>query len=256
MGDKMMDYIMRGTQIAPRRIMLYGTHGIGKSTFGSMAPEPIFIQTEEGLNDIECAKFPLAESYEMVEMALSELLSENHKYRTIVIDTLDWLESLIWKRVCKDRNVANIEEIGYAKGYTFALTYWREILDRLNGLRYKHDMTVILVAHAKVEKFENPAGDNYDRYCPRLHKHASAIAQEWCDEILFATYKVYTKAEDTGFGAKKAKGVGDGERVVYATQRPAYLAKNRLGMPDEIPLAWHEFNKYIPVKEKKTDGKS
>jgi len=216
--------------------MLYGTHGIGKSTWGAQAPRPIFIQTEDGLGEIDCERFPLAESFEEVIDALSELYSEKHTFKTVVIDSLDWLERLIWAEVCCKRMVESIEDIGYAKGYTFALTQWRACLDGLSTLRSERAMTVILIAHAKIERFENPETESYDRYVPRLHKLASAVVQEWCDEVLFATYRVYTKVTDESFNRKKAKGLGSGERIVHTGERPAHVAKNRLGLPDEMPL--------------------
>ena len=108
-------------------------------------------------------------------------------------------------------------------------------------------MTVILIAHAKIERFENPETESYDRYVPRLHKYARAVVQEWCDEVLFATYKVYTKVTDEGFNRKKAKGMGSGERVIRTTERPAHLAKNRLNLPDELPLDWPAYAQYIPA---------
>ena len=191
------------------------------------------------------------ESFDHVMKALSELYSEKHPYRTIVIDTLDWLERLIWTDVCRKRMVENIEDIGFAKGYVFAITHWREFLDGLTALRNERKMMVVLLAHAKIERFENPETESYDRYVPRLHKLASAIVQEWCDEVFFAGYRVFTKTSDEGFNKKKAKGVGSGERIIRTTERPSHLAKNRLNMPDEIPLLWTEYEKYFPDKQKK-----
>ncbi|TET34883.1 MAG: ATP-binding protein [Planctomycetota bacterium] len=185
---KLLGQIQKGREPRPRRVMLYGTHGIGKSTFGSMSQKPIFLQTEDGLGEIDCEKFPIAETFDQVMATLSELYSEKHSYRTVVIDSLDWLERLIWADVCQKRMIESIEDIGYAKGYTFALTQWREFLEGLTALRNERGMMVILIAHAKIERFENPETESYDRYVPRLHKLASAVVQEWCDEVLFATY--------------------------------------------------------------------
>lgn len=80
--------------------------------------------------------------------------------------------------------VENIEDFGFARGYTYALDYWKEILDGLNALRNERGMMVVLIAHAKIERFENPETDAYDRDRPRLNKHASALVQEWSDEVL------------------------------------------------------------------------
>jgi hypothetical protein len=237
--------IITGAKPGPRRMLVYGTAGIGKSTFATCAPSPIVVQTEDGLGEIDCHKFPVAQSFDEVMASLAALYGEDHPYRTVVIDSLDWLERLIWAKVCATRQVATIEDIGYAKGYTFALSHWRDVLDGLAFLRERRGMTVVLIAHAKIERFENPETDPYDRYVPRLHKTAAAMVTEWCDEVIFATYKVFTKATDEGFDKKRIQGLGSGERVLRTTERPSHLAKNRLNLPDELPLAWSEFAKHL-----------
>ena len=242
----LLKQVQSGRILAPRRTMLYGVHGVGKSTWASQSDSPVFIQCEDGLGEVECDKFPLAGDYSQVIQALSELYSEEHSYRTVVVDSLDWLERLIWAEVCRKRSVESIEDIGYAKGYIFALTQWREVLDGLTALRNERGMAVVLLAHCQIEKFENPETDSYDRYAPRLHKHASAMVQEWCDEVLFATYKVHTKQVDEGFGRTKAKGIGTGERIVRTSERPAHVAKNRLDLPDELPLDYQAFAEHLP----------
>lgn len=255
---KLIKSIQSGKCPGPRRIMMYGIEGVGKSSSAAAAPAPIFIQTEDGLGEIDCDRFPLAENFRQVIDCLGELYTEEHKFRTVVIDSLDWLERLIWAEVCRKKNFENIEDIGYQKGYAFALTYWREVLSGLDAIRNQRGMGVVLIAHSKIEKFENPEADNYDRYSPRLHKLASALVQEWSDAVLFATYRVDTVTSDESFNRKKAKGVGEGLRILRTTAKPAHVAKNRFGLPDELPLTGEMFRdimegKTIEVKEK-TNG--
>jgi hypothetical protein len=236
---KLIERIESGVALRPRRTLIYGVHGVGKSTFGAMAEAPVFIQTEDGLSNLDAPRFPLAQTYADVLGALGELYTERHDYRTVVIDSLDWLERLIWADVCRKRGVESVEDIGYGKGYVFALTQWREVLSGLDALRNlpgERGMSVILIAHAAIEKFANPETDTYDRYAPRLQKLASAMVQEWADEVLFAGYRVHTKSTDEGFNRKRAVGIGAGERILRTTERPAHVAKNRLNLPDEMPL--------------------
>jgi hypothetical protein len=242
---KLLGQVHSGKRPAPHRLLLYGVHGVGKSTFGSMAPKPIFIQTEDGLGEIDCDRFPLAETFDQAIESISELYSEKHPYRTVVVDSLDWLERLIWAEVCRKRGVESIEDIPYAKGYVLALTQWREFLEGLNALRNERGMMVLLIAHAKIERFENPETESYDRYVPRLHKLASQVVQEWCDEVLFATYKVYTKRLEEGFSQTRTQGIGSGERIMRTTERPAHVAKNRLGLPEELPFDWNAYAQYL-----------
>lgn len=239
--------IQRGRAPMPPRILLYGVEGIGKSTFGAQAPKPIFVQTEDGLSQIDCEKFPLATSVDEVRAALTELYVQPHDYETAVIDSLDWLEHLIWDAVCKEYNVKSIEKAdgGYAKGYTHAVPYWRQIVDLLNALRNEKGMAVILIAHSKVEKFEDPESSPYDRYSPRLHKHAAALLCEWCDAVLFAARRFRTQSEDAGFNRKRttahAIGKDGGERILRCVGGPSCIAKNRYGIVEELPLSWAAF---------------
>jgi hypothetical protein len=259
----LMSRVQRGRTPKPPRILLYGIEGIGKSTFGSQAPKPVFIQTEDGLDEIACEKFPLATTFDDVIGALAELRSEKHEYETVIIDSLDWLERMIWDRVCQESGVKTIEKAdgGFAKGYTHALTFWREVIDQLNLLRAGRGMVVLLIAHAKVEKFEDPEWSPYDRYSPRLHKHAAALVSEWCDAVLFATRKIRTQTEDAGFNRKRtiahALGKDGGERILRCVGGPSCIAKNRYGIAEELPLSWAAFVAALSNTQKegaKTNG--
>jgi len=248
--------IETGISIKPRRLLLYGVHGIGKSTFASMAPSPIVIQTEDGLGNIDVAKFPVSRHYEDVIDSLLTLHKEKHDYKTVVLDSADWLERLIWAKVSKEKGVGNIAEIDYGKGYAQAVVYMERVLKGLSALRDAKGMTIIVIAHSKIEKFENPISENYDRYSPDLHKGAAALIQEWADEVLFATYKVRVKVTDKGFNQKSGRGIGEGERVMYCEERPSYQAKNRLGMPPEIAFEWTAYAGYFQgQKTEKGQGK-
>ena len=242
---KLLNQIERGRTATPRRLLIYGTGGVGKSTFASRALNPIFIPTEDGLGEIDCHRFPLATKYDEVMQAVSELYTEEHAYQTVAVDSLDWLERLIWADVCAKRNVASIEDFGYGRGYTFALSAWRDVLDGLNALRNDRDMTVVAIAHARIERFENPETESYDRYVPRLHRLAAQLLMEWSDEVLFASYKIFTKQTDEGFNRKRVHGIGTGERILRTTERPAHVAKNRLNLPDELPLDWDAYAAYF-----------
>ncbi|HQL76140.1 MAG TPA: ATP-binding protein [Phycisphaerae bacterium] len=245
----LLERMHKGRQFTPPRLEIHGSEGIGKSTLASRAPNPAFIATEDGLGQIDCNAFPLARAYEDVVSSLEALRDEQHEYQTVVIDTVDWLERLIWARVCRDKKVSNIEDIGYQKGYVFALDYWRTVLDLLDELRHKRKMMAILLAHSKVEKFEDPETLSYDRYSPKLHKHANAMVIEWCDAVLFATRIIATRTEDKGFGQKRtiATGAGEGDRrILKCVGGPACVAKNRYSLRAELPLDWNTlFNEII-----------
>jgi hypothetical protein len=243
--------IRKARSFAPPRVLLVGTEGIGKSTWASKAPSPIFLPTEDGLDSIDCETFTWedgkrkrAKDFQEVREALTGLANEPHSFRTVVIDSADWLEKLILANVCRRFGKKNIEDIGYAKGYTYALDEWTETLDLLTKCRTR-GMCVILNAHAKIERFEDPENPSYDRYSPRLHKHAQALLTEWVDAVLFATRKMTTKREDdtdkTSRQLAVPVGKDGGERILRTVGGPACVAKNRYDLPPELPLSWGAF---------------
>lgn len=221
----------------PPRIVIYGPEGLGKTTFASKADSPVFIQTEDGLGKIDAAAFPLAKSYDQVMGYIGELASEKHEFKTCAIDSVDWLEPLIWQQVAKENNKKSIEDIGYGKGYMMALDLWREYISALNYLRDERGMTIIQIAHAQIKRFENPETESYDRYEIKLHKGASGLLLEHSDIVLFVNHYVGITKEKKGFekdGRKRA--VGGEERILYTQERPSAVAKNRFGLPTEIPF--------------------
>jgi hypothetical protein len=232
----MLETIRTGKTQLPPRIQIYGTEGSGKSTLAANAPNPIFILTEDGVDNIECNSFPLCRSLDDVTNSLNALLTEPHDYRTVVIDTLDWLERMIWDKVCvdfgtKDKPVVSIEKVdgGFHKGYVHALTDWRKLIDMLRKLREDRKMIVILLAHAQVKEHTDPESGTFSTFSPKLHKHANALIAEWCDAILMATRE---------YGAAKGE-KGGGQRILRCEHSATCSAKNRYNLPEVLPLSWN-----------------
>jgi hypothetical protein len=221
--------ITRNARKAPR-IVLYGVPGIGKTTLAACADSPVFIQTEDGLGNIDAPAFPKATSYKQVLAAMAALINEENEFKTVVLDSLDALEPMLWQHVCDENSKRNIEDFGFGKGYVYAAAEWRRLLSGFDMLR-DHGKTVVLIGHSQVVRFESPEVDAYDRYQLRLHKHAESCVVDWADAVLFANYKV--TAVTSG---ERKRGVGDGSRVLLTTERPAYRAKNRYGLADSIPI--------------------
>jgi len=247
----MLETIQSGREKRPPRIMIYGSEGIGKSTFAASAPNPVFLQTEDGLGEIDCCKFPLVESYSEAIAQLTAIRDEQHDFQTVIIDSADWFEKLIFDVICREYGVRTIEKAdgGYGRGYSRALDYWGTLTRILKELRDKRGMMVILIAHAKVERFADPENTAYDRYMPRMHKFASHFLVEWCDAVFFASKKFRVQKEDSRAIAAPI-GADGGDRVIRTVGSPACIAKNRYGLPTELPLSWRAFiEAYRKVEE-------
>lgn len=235
--------------LRPPRILMHGVHGVGKTTFAAGADAPVVIMTEDGLGMLKAPHFPLATNYTDVSGALDALLNEDHQYRTVVIDSVDWLEPLVWAETCRRNGWASIEAPGFGKGYAEALTVWREYLDKLNALRDHRGMAIVQIAHTDIKRFDSPEHEPYDRYVIKLQARAAALLQEHSDVVLFANYRMSIAKADVGFNKKVARALGSGERVLHTAERPAFLAKNRYGLPDTLPLDWKAFVAAMPQPE-------
>lgn len=232
--------IKRGVTAAPMRVLLYGPEGIGKTTFGADAPAPVFLGTEDGFGLLDVARFPAPRAWRDVLDALAVLERETHDYRTLVLDSLDWLEPLVWSEVCRANGKRDIEAFGYGKGYIAALDTWRVLFAGLDRLRRARGMHVVLLAHAKVARFNNLEGSDYDRFTLKIHEKAAGLAKEWCDAVLFANFAGILVAKDDS-GKSKGKAVGTPTRTLYTERRAAFEAKNRYALPPEMPLSWADF---------------
>ena len=233
-------------QKKPRRTLLYGPGGIGKSTWAAKFPAPIFLPTEEGANDLppEIARYPLITEWDQLMYYLGELIQEPHEYRAAVLDTADWAQAIGWRKVCREAGVDQIGDIKYGRGYGFAANLFRQLCQALDYLKDHRGMDIILLAHAECEKFEDPEHPSYDRYQPKLHEHVTNLLIEWCDEVFFADFRKVVQAEDAGFNRTIGKAKTTGQRIMRCTARPAAMAKNRLSMPDEIPFDFTEYAKF------------
>lgn len=236
-----LDSISTNPTIAPPRVVVYGVHGVGKTTFAAGAPSPILLPTEEGIGNLRVSHFPLLTSYGDVMEAIGALYQGEHDYSTAVIDSADWLEPLVWAETCKRHGWKDVEAPGYGKGYLAALDAWREVLEGLNALRAERGMAVVFLAHTEIKRFDAPDTDPFDRYQIKLQARAGALLEEWADCVMFAGYKVFTTKTDVGFNKSVTRGVGQGERRLFTEERPAYRAKNRYSLPPELPLDWQAF---------------
>lgn len=236
--------VTTGVQAAPVKTVLYGPEGIGKSTFASHFPDPVFIDTEGGTKRLNVARLPQPTSWAMLLDEVAEVRKGNVPCGTLVLDTADWAERLCIQAVCARAKVNGIEDFGYGKGYTYVKEEFSKLLDALEEvLNAGHN--VVMLAHAAITKFEQPdAVGNYDRWSMKTSKQVAPLLREWCDMLLFANYKTVVEKAGSGPNAKnKASG---GRRVLYTTHHPCWDAKNRFGLPEELPFEYASIAHCLP----------
>ena len=232
----LMKQVTKGKVVRPLCILVFGGDGIGKTTLGSQAPSPVFLGPEIGTANLDVSRFPTPKHWKDIEAAIVALTNEEHDFKTLVIDSLDWIEPMLFKAICEDYNCKSIELAagGYGKGYVEATSRWGLLKDKLETLRNQRGMNIILIAHSEVVSFLDPSTQlSYQRYELKLHKRSSALWREYVDAVLFCNLKIFARKEGNNVQA-----LSDGARVMYTERRPGWDAKNRFGLPLELDLSW------------------
>lgn len=224
--------ITSGPTATAQKVVLYGVEGIGKSTFASQFPSPIFIDTEGSTSNMNVNRMDKPTSWQMLIDEVN-YIKQTQMCDTLVLDTADWAETLANQAViASDINAQSIEDFGYGKGYTMVKEKFGKLLNLLSELT-EIGINVVITAHADIKKFEKPDEMGaFDRYQLKLSKQCAPLLKEWADMLLFANYET-TIVTDSKTNSKKATG---GQRVMFTTHHPAWDAKNRHGLPDKLPF--------------------
>lgn len=216
---------------------LYGPPGIGKSEFGASADNPIFIPTERGLDHITVSKFPTPATFVEFYNQLSALEKEQHDYKTVVIDTADALELLIWERVCSEGKCKSIEDYGggYGKGYVRAREIWTGLLKQLTAMSERFN--IILIAHSHIRSISDPTlGTPYDSYEIKVHPKSAEIIKQMIDCLLFVQIEMAVQKDTPK--ARKGRGIVSDERVMRTAPGTGYEAKNRYRLDNPMEFSW------------------
>ncbi len=238
--------ITRGKIPGAKKCVLYGPEGIGKSTLAAQFPAPLFIDTENGTKELDVARFDKPTSWEMLLQEVRYVLNSPDICKTLVVDTADWAEKLCIKAICDQHQKRGIESFDYGKGYTFVYEGFGELLNLLADVT-ERGIHVVLTAHAATKRREQPDEfGTYDCWGLKLIDSPKCsianMVKEWADVLLFANYKTLVVAVDDKGKKHKAQG---GSRVMYTSHHPCWDAKNRLGIPEELPLEWEALARYI-----------
>jgi len=250
--------ILSGKKPRPLRIGIHGAGGSGKSTFGK---EGMFLDIEGGIDNIDCKSIDLVgKPTNDIMDALRYLYKEADMVQNelIVVDSLDWLEKILWQSVLDDsklnpKNFTSIEEFGWQKGYIYALNFWKEILNALEAIRQK-GFHILLISHSQVVRLEDPNLDPYDMVTLKLHKHIRGTILEWCDVVGYVAPEIFTTKSGDAFGNTKYKPTTTGRRLLHLGNNPSYESKTRLALPESLPLNWKDFTS--AVADARAEGNS
>lgn len=233
--------INQGVIAKAQKVVIYGVEGIGKSTLASKFPNPLFIDLEGSTNNMDVKRIKSPTSWSLLLQQLDWIIKEK-PCETLVIDTLDYAEEYLCKPYvvasrpnANGQYVKNIEDYGYGAGYKHLADVWgKDLLNKLSEV-VDAGINVVLLAHATQRKVDSPDQlGSYDKYELKLEKKTSSLTKEWADLLLFLNFKTEVTTIKDGM-TQKRKGTSQ-QRVMHTTNHPAYDAKNRHKLSDELEL--------------------
>jgi len=244
MSNMSLSAVTRGRLKRPLKLLCYGAEGGGKSTFASQSPDPIFLCAEDGTSQLDVSRFPEPKSWADVIAAVKELTNGEHAFKTLVIDSIDWLQPLMIRHVCEAQGITEDKYHAFGLGEKYAVGFWKELIVALDEMREKRGIHVAILAHSTIAVFKNPEGEDFDRYQLALPNKAADLWKQWADVLLFLGWETLTKKGD-----RNAKGIL-GDRFLYSERTAAYDAKNRFGIKAPIAIpeansAWQAFSQAV-----------
>ena len=247
--------ITGGKLLRPQKVVIYGSEGIGKTTFAAAFPDPLFIDTEGGTAQMDVKRLDKPDSWDALVSLVEEVSQNPGICGSLVLDTADWAEQVCIKDLCARYKKSGIEEFGYGKGYTYVSEEFSKLLTACDKVIVA-GMNVVITAHAKMRKFEQPDEMGaYDRWEMKLTRQVAPLLKEWSDMLLFCNYKTFVVTPDEG--KNKVQG---GKRVIYTSHHPCWDAKNRHGLPDEMNMEYaniaHIFAASQPAKKETPTAKT
>jgi hypothetical protein len=216
--------------------LIYGGEGRGKTSLAARFSKAVWMLIERGLpTGVTVDAISDLTTFSQVMEALRALYVDPGEYRTLVIDTLDGLEPLLLDHVCAQHNWKNIESPSYGKGFVAADAAWQAFIRGITALRDRHNMTIVLVAHAVIETINDPRAPSYTSYLPKLHKRARHLILDCCDVVGFLAEDLRIATDDGGF-RERVRATSSNQRFLFVEGCPAFVAKNRFAMPARIAI--------------------
>lgn len=224
--------IAKGKKASPAKVVIYGHEGVGKSTLASKFPSPLFLDIEGSTSRMDVSRIDEpCDSLEAFSSIMRDLIASwPEDYRTLVIDTGDWLDQLVCNKVFgSSTQPTQVNDFG--RSYVVLENTWAKILDQLTLLQSRQGVNVVITAHASLRTVTNPETvGSYDHWEMKCSKKGAAKMKEWCDFLLFLNYKVSVQKDGT---RDKAQG---GQRCVITSHTAWADAKSRESLPNEIIL--------------------
>lgn len=239
--------IITKAQPHKQKTLIYGLSGSGKTTLASQMEAPLFIDVEGGCGMLNVARTPVVPNYATGLMVLREIHAHPEdytSYKTIVIDSIDWLcrkaeehasgvKTVVDGQVIEDMS-ATIGKAngGYGNGGKQLENHIRaQLLPALDKL-VEDGFGICLIAHADQKDMMDAEGVQVSKISPAIGERLMMPIVQWCDNVFYL------------------KDI-DGRRTLLLNSTSDILAKNRLAKSGEVDLSQTTIQEVLSIKEDK-----
>jgi len=220
----------RGVNRKPLFVTIYGTDHTGKSTVASNFPKPIFIDVEKGTDLLDVDRCQ-PDTYDDVLNILNSLYTDAEGFKTVVIDTIDWVEKMADSAICKKKDVSSLTDMGWGTGIKLQKDYMYTVIDKLCAIRQSQGLNIVILGHAKQRRYDDPEQEHsYDRFHMAINSDIFDKIRERSDAVFFVCKDIRVVVDPKN-PMKKAKGVSTGKVMCHTEESAGFFAKNRFELP-------------------------
>lgn len=157
---------------------VHGFPKVGKTTFTSFFPHPLFVQSEKGTRSMKIYGVDI-ESWDDVRSLAEQLHSQKNEFETIIFDTIDRVYDLCLDCVAEENGVAHVSQMKWGAGWTEAARRFYNLLEDLF-----QSWGVVLISHSRYVEVSQGVVQA-TKTVPDLSASPREIISGWVDGILY-----------------------------------------------------------------------
>ena len=249
-----MNSIITGIEKVPPVTIIHGKEAVGKTFMACQSDSPIMLDLEHGAEVYDIPKIPLYGKDVVFDDCVDalRLIYSNHKdmgVKTVIVDSMDWIQKLVHMEVCKQKNVETIDELKWGAGYQLSASLAQDFINGLDSLR-QLGLEIVIICHTSIVKVDEPILDLYEVYDLKLDRLIRNTLKEWATIICFCEFEQKTLPRGEKFGQKIYKAISTGNRIMHTVPQAGFVAKSRIPIPSPLPLDWGVFKSEIDKARK------
>ena len=166
-----------------KMFLFYGGPKTGKTVTACQFDRPLLLAFEPGYNLIDGIEAVMVTSWLDMKNYIKQLKKPEvrEKYNTIIIDTADLMWSLCEKFIKTQKDIEDLTDLGFGKGYRAVRDEFQEAITGLGQMGY----TLVFISHAEKKDYVDSLGVSHSGITPTLDKRPKEILSGLVDVLLF-----------------------------------------------------------------------